>query len=160
MEELASCARVFKGYLGDRSSYNDFHFGDLFWQSHPGSPVPINPVGAKIMERNVDGVAPDDQRRAGEFAWPPPQENYVYEGLQGVLLQAVILERAGYDVWNWESRAILRAYVWLHEQAKFPAEGDDTWQPFVVNKAYGTSFPAPTVSRAGKNVGWTCWTHQ
>jgi hypothetical protein len=158
--ELERCAKVFKGWVGDRSSYNDFVYGDLFWQSNPDAPVGINPVGARILDRNVDGVLPDDQRRSGDFYWPPPQEEYVYEALQGALLQATVLARAGYDVWNWESKALLRAYVWLHNQANFPAAGDDNWQPFVVNKVYGTSFPAPEASNPGKNVGWTCWTHQ
>jgi len=29
----------------------------------------------------------------------------------------------------------------------------------VINNYYGTDFPAPVPSRAGKNVGWTDWTH-
>jgi hypothetical protein len=104
-------------------------------------------------------VLPDDQRRAGTFRWPPPKENYVYEGLQGALAEAVILHRAGYDVFNWQDRALLRAFQWLHTQASFPATGDDSWEPYVVNKYYGTSFPAPVPSKPGKNVGWTDWTH-
>jgi len=56
----------------------------------------------------IDGVLPDDQRRGGSFGWPAPRENYVWEALQGALAQAVILHRAGYDVWNWEDRALLR----------------------------------------------------
>ena len=47
---------------------------------------------------------------------------YVYEGLQG---------------------ALLRAFRWLHEQADYPAEGDDTWMPHVINRVYRTDFPAP-----------------
>jgi hypothetical protein len=67
------------------------------------------------------------------------------------------LRRAGYDVFNWENQALLRAYQWLHEQAGYPAEGDDTWQPHVVNYFYEVSFPAPVPSRPGKNLGWTDW---
>jgi hypothetical protein len=158
--ELERCAQVFKGWLGDRSSYSNFVYGDLFWQSRPDLPVGVNPAGARIMSYNVDGVLPDDQRRAGDFSWPPPKENYVYEALQGALLQAVVLSRAGYDVWSWEGRALLRAFVWLNNVADYPAEGDDNWQPFIVNKVYNTTFLTPTASNPGKNVGWTCWTHQ
>jgi hypothetical protein len=103
---------------------------------------------------------PDDQGRSGPFEWPPPKENYVYEALQGALLQAVILSRAGHDVWNWEDQALLRAYKWLHSEADYPASGDDTWQPFIVNYYYATNFPTATISRHGKNVAPTCWTHQ
>jgi hypothetical protein len=107
----------------------------------------------------LDGALADDQRRAGSYSWPPPKENYVWEALQGDLVQAVILERAGYPAFEWEERALLRAARWLHDQAQFPAEGDDTWQPHVLNHYYGTYFPAPTPARMGKNVGWTDWTH-
>ena len=160
--ELERVAVVFKAYLGDRSCYAGFRYRDLWWQADEDRPVGINPKGAVKqfagLPRSVDGVLPDDQRRGSPYRWPPPKERYVYEGLQGALAQAVILHRAGYDVWEWQDRALLRAFTWLHEQADFPAQGDDTWQPHVINHFYGTSFPAPVPARPGKNVGWTDWT--
>jgi len=156
--ELTRAATVFKGWLGDRVAYSGFKFGDLWWQQDGARPVGVNPKGASREGHTIDGVLPDDQRRCGRFQWPAPKENYVYEALQGALLQAVILHRAGYDVWDWEDKALLRAFKWLHEEAKFPAEGDDTWQPHVINRFYGTAFPAPVPARPGKNVGWTDWT--
>lgn len=159
--ELENAARVFAGYLGDRSAHAGFDYGDdLTWQADSARPVGINPRGAEKSGFSIDGVLPDDQRRGGSFGWPPPKENYVYEGLQGALAQAVILYRAGYkDVWTWSDSALLRAFEWLHEVADFPADGDDTWQPHIVNYFYGTNFPAPVPARHGKNVGWTDWTH-
>jgi hypothetical protein len=157
--EIARCAQVFKGWLGDRASYAEFQFGDLFWQADPNKPVGINPKGASKVGCSIDGVLPDDQRRAGKFKWPPPKENYVYEALQGALVQAVILHRRGYDVWNWQDKALLRAFEWLHNQANFPASGDDSWQPHIINYYYRTKFPAPVPSLPGKNIGWTDWTH-
>jgi hypothetical protein len=156
--EMARVAQVFRGWLGDRSSYAGFSYGDLSWQCDGSRPVGINPAGCVRNGRSIDGVLPDDQRRGGPFTWPPPRENYVWEALQGALAQAVILERAGYPAFQWENQALLRAVRWLHDQAGYPAEGDDTWQPHIINHFYGTSFPAP-VSRPGKNVGWTDWTH-
>lgn len=158
--ELARVAQVFKGWLGDRTSYAGFSYGDLSWQCDPSRPVGINPLGCTKNGHPIDGVLPDDQRRGGGFTWPPPKENYVYEALQGALVQAVILKRAGYDPFNWENRALLRAFQWLHTQANFPAEGDDTWEPHIINFFYGASFPAPVPSSPGKNVGWTDWTHR
>lgn len=155
--EVARVAKVFKGWLGDRAAYSGFKYGDLWWQCDPSKPVGINP--AQCPMANLNGVLPDDQRRGGGYTWPPPQEQYVYGGLSGALSTAIMLRRAGYDVFNWESKALLRAYQWLHVQAKFPATGDDTWQPHAVNHYYGTSFPAPLPARAGKHVGWTDWTH-
>lgn len=168
--ELDRMARVFKGWLGDRASYASFKYGDLWWQFDPENPVGINPKGAMkvvpglratnggLYAVSIDGLLPDDQRRGGPFEWPPPKENYVYEALQGALVQAVILHRAGYHVWSWGDRALLRAFRWLHDIAGYPAKGDDTWQPHVINYFYGTDFPAPVPARHGKNVGWTDWT--
>ncbi len=166
LTQLARVAKVFKGWLGDRSSYSSFSYGELWWQCDPTKPVGINRAGCTREGHSIDGVLPEEQRRSatagGAFTWPPPKENYAYGGLQGALVQAVILRRAGYDVFEWENRALLRAFHWLHTQAQFPATGDDTWQPHIVNYYYAhvpASFPAPIPSSPGKNVGWTDWTH-
>ncbi|MFQ5628171.1 MAG: hypothetical protein ACE5I1_05365, partial [bacterium] len=136
-----------------------FEFGDLSWQADPKKPVGINPKGANRGGFSLDGVLPDDQRRAGGFQYPYSKENYVYGALAGALVQAIILHNAGYDVWDWQDKALLRAFEWLHKEARFPAKGDDTWEPHVINYYYGTNFPAPVPARPGKNVGWTDWTH-
>jgi hypothetical protein len=159
-QDLCRAARVFKGWLGDRSTYAGFRFGDDdSWQADPRRPVGINPPGASREGHSIDGVLPDDQRRAGPFAWPPPHTNYVYGALQGALAQAVILHHQGFDAFEWQHRALLRAFEWLHREAHYPAAGDDTWEPHVVNHFYGARFPAPVPSRPGKSLGWTDWTH-
>jgi hypothetical protein len=157
--ELERTARVFKGWLGDRNTYKDFSYSanELAWQANPDKPVGINPLGATIQGHSVDGVLPDDQRRSGPFAWPPPKENYVYGGLQGALMQAIILYRAGYNVWSWENQALLRAVKWLYNEADYPADGDDEWLIHIINHFYKTNFPAPFPCEAGKNAGWTDW---
>jgi len=157
--EIERSADVLHGWLGARDVYAEFEYGELDWQADPGAPVGINPVGAMRDGHSIDGVIPDDQRRAGGFTWPPPKENYVYGALEGALVQAVLLHRRGWPAFEWESQALLRAFVWLHEQADYPAEGDDTWQPWVVNHYYGTDFPAPLPAATGKNVAYTDWTH-
>ncbi|MDQ7032934.1 MAG: SUMF1/EgtB/PvdO family nonheme iron enzyme [Desulfonauticus sp.] len=157
-KDLERAAMVFKGWLGDRSVYSGFKFGDLSWQANPFRPVGINPRGATKYGHIIDGVLPDDQRRSGPFRWPPPKEGYVYAALQGAVAQAIILYRAGYkDVWNWGDRALLRAFKWLYEVADYPPQGDDTWLPYVINFYYNTNFPAPIPSRPGKNIGFTDW---
>lgn len=156
---FSDVARVFKGWLGDRDQYHGFDFKNPAWQADPQRPVGINPSGSTRDGRSIDGVLPDDQRRGGGFQWPPPKENYVYSALQGALAQAVILHRAGYPVWQWEDRALLRAFQWLHQEADYPAEGDDTWQPHIINYYYDADFPARIPTRPGKNMGWSDWTH-
>ncbi len=157
--EIERCADVFHGWLGARDVYAEFEYGELDWQADPDAPVGINPAGATRDGHSIDGVIPDDQRRAGGFTWPPQKENYVYGALEGALVQAAMLHRRGHAAFEWEDQAILRAVVWLHDEADYPAEGDDTWQPHVVNHFYRTDFPAEVPAATGKNVAFTDWTH-
>jgi hypothetical protein len=83
--------------------------------------------------------------------------------MEGAVVQAELLARAGYDAWNWEDKALLRAAQFLHnldrEFGGWWAEGDDEWQPWLINNAYSTDFPATAPARSGKNMGYTDWTH-
>src|SRR3989344_2387410 len=88
---IARVAQVFKGWLGDQSSYTGFSYGDLSWQCNASAPVGVNPQGCTKSGQNIDGVLPDDQRRCGSFSWPPCQTGYNWEALQGALAQAMIL---------------------------------------------------------------------
>lgn len=156
-QEIERAAHVFKGWLGESDGWQGFVFGKRSWQAHWWRNFAINPEGAFLNHRSVDGVLPDDQRRGGTFRWPPPKENYVYEALQGAVLQAILLDSLGYPVWEWGDRALYRAMNWLHEQANYPAEGDDTWIPYVINHFYQVSFPVRSVTRPGKGFGFADW---
>jgi hypothetical protein len=139
-----------------RSAYAGFTYGDTAWQADPSKPVGINPKGATKSGRSIDGVLPDDQRRAGGFTWPLQKETYIWEGLQGAVVHAEPLPRAGYDAWNWSDKALLRAVTWETTIATFPAQSDDTWQVWLANHAYGTTFPTSAANR-GTNMGFTDW---
>jgi hypothetical protein len=164
-EDLEQTARVFQGFLGDREMYAGFSFSrDLSWQSDPEEPVGINPVGGTKEGLVLDGALTEEMRRGCSLQTPPCPTNYPWEGLQGILVEAVILHRQGYDVWNWEDRAILRAVQFLYGlHVAYPddgwwATGDDRWIPWLVNAVYGASFPTEP-ARRGKNMAWTDWTH-
>jgi myo-inositol-hexaphosphate 3-phosphohydrolase len=168
-DDLERAAAVFKGWLGDSSSYNGFSWGNLCWQVDPNNPVGILPKGSTMMVagalRDVDGVQPDDQRRAGcpqnQNRWPPRTDTHVWGGLQGAVGQAYLLARAGYDAWEWGDQAILRAISWQHDPARgnAPAESDDFWILPLVDSVYSTSYWIGTPVGYGKQVGWTDWTH-
>jgi hypothetical protein len=113
-------------------------------------------VGAAIGGHSVDGVLPDDQRRTGAFTWPPPCGNYPYGALDGALLTAEILHRAGYASYAWGSRAILRADQWLASTG-CPPSGDNIWQAPLVDARYGSNFWNGQVVPMGKNFAWTDW---
>ena len=157
-EELERTARVFKGYLGDREIYDGFEFGKLWWQADRKNPVAINPAGATIDGISIDGALPEEMRRGGKFKWPPKETGYPWGALQGALVQAELLHRAGYLAWEWEDRALLRAAEFLYSIGWAP-EGDDTWLPWLINYAYGTDFPTAEQVPPGKNMAWTDWTH-
>ncbi len=158
--EVERCAQILKGWLGDRESYSGFDWGDLSWQVDPGTPVGVNPLGARLDGCPVGGVLPDDQRRCG--SWPSSagcQTNYVYEALQGVVLQAIVLRRAGYDVWRWEDRAIGRAVWWASFWNQQPPDGDDLWQSHVLLAVYphprlAELLPLAPVTNPGKAIGY------
>jgi outer membrane biosynthesis protein TonB len=158
MTDLAKAAKVFRGWLGDRSSYGSFTYGtDLSWQANPLAPVGINPKGTSISGFVLDGILPDDMRRGGSRPTIGPDGvMYTWEALQGTLLQAELLSRVGYATWSWQDQAILRAFTRIHSLG-YPADGDDRWQPWLVNRRYGTSFPAPTTTTPGKSFGFTDW---
>jgi hypothetical protein len=152
--DLARAVLVYRGWLGDRGAYSGFSYGDLDWQSSPGAPVGINPVGAMIEGHPVGGVLPDDQRRGGGFTWPPSCENYTWEARQGAVVMAEMLKRAGYPSYAWSNNALLRSFQWSYGNG-CPASGDDTWIPVLVNNAHGTTYPVG--DGVGKNMGYTDW---
>jgi hypothetical protein len=178
--ELAHAATVFQGWLGDRQAYTGFDFDvDAFgWMSDACQasspecqPLPINAPGAVVAGHNVDGAVVDDQRRAGAFLWPPMYTIYAYGGLGGAVVQAGILQRFGFDPWQWGNQALRRAVEWMF----FDGDGKTKWDTCgdsnkryvldLVDYAYGSNFIArmscaPDASREGRNIAWTSWTHQ
>lgn len=159
--DLDRAVRVFRGFLGDRSAYRGFSFGDDTWQANPSAPVPINPAGSTKNGIVVDGAIVDDIRRCEcPVQSPAPQENYQWEAMQGIVTQATLLQAAGYtDVWNWSDAAIQRAIRFLYEQARFPAEADDTVTLFLIDAALGTTLSAGEKAGNGKSIRYTDFTH-
>ncbi|MFQ5605839.1 MAG: phytase [bacterium] len=167
--DLQRAAEVFKGWLGDSASYRGFNWGNLCWQMDPQNPVGILPKGATMFIagdwRDVDGLQPDDQRRAGcpdsEHSWPISTDSHVWGGLQGAVGQAYLLSRAGYDAWNWQNQAVLRAVSWQQDPLRgdAPAMNDDLWVLPLIDHFFGTQFWDGYPVGFGKQVGWTDWTH-
>ena len=161
--DLDRAARVFRGFVGERAAYSGFRYGDLSWQADPSRPVGINPPGAIRDGLSIDGVIPDDMRRGGDFRVPPGETEYPWDGLQGAVAQARILARQGYPAFKWQSRALLRAtsFLWrMHRTygGEWWADDDEAWVVWVVNRAYGTTFPAPPIRTPGESISWTDWT--
>jgi hypothetical protein len=163
--DLARAAAVFKGWLGDRSVYSGFKFGDdLSWQANAKALVAVDPPGARRGGHAIDGALPDDMRRGCRLRFPPCATLYPWEALQGAVVQAEMLSRQGYDAWNWQHRALLRAANFLfgldraYPQAHWWAPRGNAWIPWLLNRRYGTRFPAHAPARTGKGMGYTDWT--
>jgi hypothetical protein len=155
--DLAKAATIFRGWTGDRSSYAGFTYGELSWQEVPAAPVGVNPVGSVINGMNVDGILPDDMRRGGTATTVGSAGvSYTWEALQGALLQAELLRRAGYSSYQWSDQALRRAVARMYAMG-YPATGDDDWQPYLVNRRYGTTFAAPATTHPGKAFGFADW---
>ncbi len=155
--DLARAAAVFHGWTGDRAAYAGFKYGEMSWQANPAAPVGIDPVGAKVGGMNVDGILPDDMRRGGAATSVGADGvSYTWEALQGALLQAELLHRAGYASYSWGDQALRRAVVRMYALGH-PASGDDDWQPSLVNARYGTSFAEKASTHPGKAFGFADW---
>lgn len=163
---IESMKNAHLGFIGV-SAPHKLSFTGTDW--HAGSPeAGVNVKGATKNGVNISGVLPEDWRRAAGFKWPPSTSGYMWEGMQGFVVSAVLLHRAGLVPFNAGDNAVVRAMDILYgtgeaaqNSPKYsnPASGDDTWIPWVVNHYAGTNYPTSGAS-SGKNMGWTDWTHQ
>ena len=77
-----------------------------------------------------------------------------------------ILTRAGYDANNFTFAAVKRYGQFiqrLDDECTNPAwgfHGDDSWESYVLNQQYGTSFVEDPSGSIGKNMNFTKWTHK
>lgn len=159
LADLGKADKIFQGYCGDRAVYAGFTFGELWWQVDPAHPVAILPPGAILKEHDMSGGQPEELRRKGNVTFPVPTDNtYPWEALQGLVVSMELLHRAGYSARDYSQKAILRAVQWLYKN-DWPASGDDRWQPYIINYAYGTKLATDPNATPGKNMAFTAWTH-
>ena len=156
--DLAKAARVFHGLLGDRASYAGFSYGaDLSWQCNPSKPVGINPTAARRDGHNIDGAIPDEMRRGASFQWPPASTAYPWEMMQGAVLEAELLQRAGYPAWTWNSKALLRATKFLYSPDRLAGRLERRLAAVADRLPLRDAFRPAAPTHFGKNFGWTDW---
>lgn len=140
-------------------------YGEKSWQCDPNNPRWINaPTNCVITcsgkPVDVSGVIPDDMRRGDSCRQAPVATGYPWEALQGLVVGARILERAGMPVWHVGDKAICRAASVLQEGRygnSWKASGDDLWQLVFLDEACGTTWAAEAGAgkwESGKNAGW------
>jgi hypothetical protein len=128
----------------------------------------LNKKGSIRNGINISGAMPEDWRRADyNFSWPPAKTGYMWEGMQGFVATAAMLHRAGLVPFNSGDNAVVRAMDILYGRGEaasnspsfsYPAEGDDTWVPWLVNYFAGTNYPTGSTI-GGKGVAFADWTH-
>lgn len=137
------------------------------WHPDSDDRVGINRRGAVIQGNHVSGTIPEDARRGGEFQWPPVPTTYEWEALQGIVVCAALLHRAGLVPFNAGDNAVVRAVQFLYGEGEaaqnipvfqLPASGDDCWVTPLVNAYGGVSLPV-TLGTPGKGMAWCNWTH-
>lgn len=152
--DLAEAVKVHRGWLGDRAAYAGFAYGDMSWQADSSKPVGVNPKGATKSGVNIDGVLPDDQRRASAFP-AYVNENYVWQALGEASGTQFILRASGYpDCFAWSDAALARAYANRAAHA-YGCSGDDGWQ-YAAASAHGVTI-SHTGEAPGKSFGWADW---
>jgi len=162
--DLRRAAAVFKGWLGDRTAYHGFVWGDRSWQADPRHPVGVDPAGAHRDGIDVDGALPDDMRRGCDLKNPPCPTRYPWEAMQGATAQAEMLYRQGYDSYRWGDDALKRAATYLFALARRTGQQDwaapsgHGWVPWLLNARYGIHLPTRLPTPPGKGIGFTDWT--
>lgn len=153
---LQRLVNAHRSFIGETVT-NNLYCQSTNWHADSTNRYGINKVGSKINGVDVSGVLPEDWRRGAEFAWPPTKSGYMWEGMQGYVVASIMLSRAGKLSINSGDNALKRTMDILY-QINYAPEGDDSWIPWVVNKAIGTNYPVAAAS-GGKNMAWTDWTH-
>lgn len=157
--QLDQIATAHRAFLGEAVT-DQLVFTSTRWHANPQDKAGINGPGTSIGRTSVDGVLPEEQRRTGEpDGGPAPKGSYPWEALQGAMVTAVLLDRAGMVSFTAGDDALRRAFTWLSGPNANPAEGDDLWQPWLMNSIRGTTFATAATKSPGKNMAWTDWTH-
>ena len=160
--DLARAAKVFRGFLGDRSAYAGFtHTGefDSTWVcGSAASWVPINPAGCG----DKSGAVVEDISRSGG-SYPSVDDTgrtYSWETIGGAMLSAQVLATHGYpDVFSWSDKALLRAAQFEQSHGGYkPLYTINQYIPWSVNNAYGVNLgPISSTAGFGRQFGFTDW---
>lgn len=161
--DLSVMVSRMKRYLGDTSQGAQWKPSQAFdstWACVPSGSVwvAINPTDCGPEK---DGAVVEDiSRSAGNY---PSYDNtgigYTMEAYQSTLLTAILLDRQGYDIFNWNDQALRRTMDWLVREGypqgagNFSTDKHLSWIPrFFYKKDYPTQ-PAGM----GRTFGFTDW---
>lgn len=153
----------YRRYCGDRTSPRTMISNSDAWQEYPSDPVGIQNTGAIKQGCRLDGAISNDMSRGGDSICNPAYTQYPWVGLQGAVPAALVYARAGYPAWEIMDAAIRRTHDYLYSLRPQNVDWFDGVRAneciFLVNRAYGTSFPCTVPIGSGRTFGYTDWTH-
>ncbi|OGC49782.1 hypothetical protein A2716_00255 [candidate division WWE3 bacterium RIFCSPHIGHO2_01_FULL_40_23] len=162
--DVEAASKVFRGFTGDRNAYASFRTissTEATWACSQSTTLytPINPP-CYLSGINVDGaIVGDIYRDSTPLQWPPTSTgiSYTLESLQGLVLQAELLSRAGYDSWNYSDKALKRAADLVSRDGRWNYSSVSYHVPWILNKRYGLNIPTRSPASYGRVFGYTDW---
>jgi hypothetical protein len=118
-------------------------------------PIGINPPGCVKSGHNVDGMPVDDASR--QHAFPTPHAGYVNEAMQGYVVQALLLYRAGYPAFEANSSQVRRVADYQVRAGIWNYHGTGYYAAWLVNWAYGAGYATRTPTNGGRVFGYADW---
>lgn len=158
--DVDDAAQVLRGFLGDRvawSQWQDIDRTDASWACDREEFTPVNPPCSR-EGIDLDGAIVTDISRGGRLRWPPRRDGILYttESLQGLALQAELLQMAGYDPWEWGDQALLRAAHFLDRADGWNETSVSYHVAWIFNARYPLSLPTMPAGY-GRLLGYTDW---
>ena len=156
----AGVSPCWAGFVGDRGSWSDW--GDIHrvaesWACDPQQFIPLN-APCERDGVDLDGAIGEDVGRGGDLRWPPGRTGLSYqaEALQGLILQAELLDRASLDAWGWEDSALRRSAGFMTRADAWNLTPPGRHVPWLLNARYGLDLPTEPAGE-GRVFGFTDW---
>jgi len=118
---------------------------------------------------DLDGAFVEDLSRSTTYPIPDATgEMYTWESVRALTVEALLLNRAGYDSWRVNDSQLGRLVAFLRRTPSAEVSGDGTmwgydryvhngWPRWVLNRFLGTSLPTNGVTNGDRAVGYSDW---
>jgi hypothetical protein len=161
--DLAECANIFRRYTGEsRAAWTSWVNTDDHDESWVDSQPMAGINGPAAASTKAGAVVEDICRGPSHPNVDEVGLSYSWEALQGAVLTAKLLSRAGYgDCFGWGGNALLRAAQFINSKAPSfaappyaaypPRHSESQWVPYAINRRYDVNL-APLGSATDR--GW------